>query len=187
MRRETLIQAGWQAPLWLTFMIAVSLTFSVGFACATPLAALGAAAALTLDRKTAVLFTGVVWLANQACGYALLHYPVTANSLEWGAALGLAAIAATLGARFAAERLAGHSRLLAIGAAFLAAFVTYEALQYLAALLALGGTEDYTLAIVAREVELNAIAMAALLALNHAGTVVRGRPAAGSLQAGIRR
>ena len=51
------------------------------FACAAPLAALGAIAALTLDRKNAILFTGVVWLANQSCGYSLLHYPVTANSL----------------------------------------------------------------------------------------------------------
>ena len=87
MKRDTIIQAGWPAPLWLTFMLAASLTFSVGFACAAPLAALAALAALTLDRKHAILFTGVVWLANQACGYSLLHYPVTANSLAWGAAL----------------------------------------------------------------------------------------------------
>ncbi len=177
MRRDVLIKAGWQAPLWLTFMIAVSLTFSVGFACATPLAALGGVAALTLDRKNAILFTGVVWLANQSCGYSLLHYPVTANSLSWGAALGFAAIGATLVARLAADRLAGHSRLLPIGGAFLAAFGTYEGLQYIAAVTALGGSEDYTLMIVAREVELNAIAMAGLLALNYAGFLVRGRAA----------
>jgi len=186
MRRDTLIQAGWQAPLWLTFMVAVSLTFTLGFACAAPLAALAAIAALTLDRKNAILFTGVVWLANQSCGYSLLHYPVTANSLAWGAALGFAAIAATLVARFAAGRLAGHSRVLAIGGAFLAAFVTYEGLQYIAAVAALGGTEDYTLPVVAREVELNAIAMAGLIAINYAGTLVRGRSAPRSLQAGLR-
>ena len=181
MRRDTIIQAGWQAPLWLTFMIAVSLAFSVGFACAAPLAALGAIAALTLDRKNGILFTGVVWLANQSCGYSLLHYPVTANSLAWGAALGVAAIAATLVARLVAGRLAGHSRVLAIGGAFLAAFVTYDVLQYIAAVTALGGAEDYTLPIVAREIELNAIAMAGLLALNYAGSLVRGRQTASSV------
>ena len=121
------------------------------------------------------MFTGLVWLTNQSCGYSLLHYPVTANSLAWGAALGFAALAATLVARLAAGRLAGHSRLLAIGSAFLAAFVTYEGLQYAVALSALGGAEDYTLPIVAREVELNAIAMAGLLVLNYAGSLVRGR------------
>ena len=117
-------------------------------------------------------------LANQSCGYSLLHYPVTANSLAWGAALGLAAIAATLAARFAAGQLAGHSRLLAIGGAFLAAFVTYEGLQYIGAVAALGGAEDYTLPVVARELELSAIAMAGLLALNYAGSLVRSRQAA---------
>ncbi len=186
MRRDTFIKAGWQLPLWLTFMIAVSLTFSFGFACAAPLAALAAIAALTLDRKNAILFTGVVWLANQSCGYSLLHYPVTANSLAWGAALGFAAIAATLVARLAAGRFAGHSRVLAIGGAFLAAFVTYEGLQYITAFAALGGSEDYTLPIVARELELNAIAMAGLIALAYAGSLIRGRSAAGSLQAGLR-
>ena len=181
MRRDTIIQAGWQAPLWLAFMIAVSLTFSIGFACAAPLAALAALAALTLDRKNAILFTGLVWLANQSCGYSLLHYPVTANSLAWGAVLGFAAIAATLAARLAAGRVAGHSRIAAIGSAFLAAFVTYQVLQYIAAVTALGGAEDYTLPIVAREIELNAIAMAGLLALNYAGSLVRGRHALSSV------
>ena len=155
--------------------IAYISAFSVGFACAAPLAA------LTLDRKNAILFTGLVWLANPSCGYSLLHYPVTANSLAWGAALGFAAVAATLSARLAAGRLAGHSRLLAIGSAFLAAFVTYEALQYAVAVAALGGAEDYTLPIVTREVELNAIAMAGLLALNYAGSLVRGRQTASSV------
>ncbi len=183
MRRETLMQAGWPLALWLTFLTAVSLAFSVGFACAAPLAALGAVAALTLNRKNALLFTGVIWLANQSCGYSLLQYPVTANSLAWGGALGLAALAATLAARFAADRLGGQSRLLAIGAAFLAAFVTYEALQYITAVAALGGAEDYTLPVVAREVALNAIAMGGLLALNYAGSLVRGRSAARALQA----
>ena len=60
-----------------------------------------------------------------------------------GAALGFAAIAAML-AR-GSLRVAGHSRLLAIGGAFLAAFVTYEGLRYIVALSALGGADfaDY--------------------------------------------
>ncbi len=186
MRRDTLMKAGWRAPLWLTFMVVTSLAFSLGFACAAPLVALGAIAALTLDRKNAVLFTGVVWLANQSCGFSVLHYPVTGNSLAWGAALGLAAIAGTLSARFAADRVQGTSRVLAIGAAFSAAFATYYAVQYTVAVAGLGGAGDYTLPLMVRDLEINAIAMAGLLALNYAGVLIRRPSAAGSLQAGIR-
>jgi hypothetical protein len=34
-----------------------------------------------------------VWLANQAIGFGLLHYPWTASSFGWGVTIGVAALA----------------------------------------------------------------------------------------------
>jgi len=155
----------------MAFLVAASISFSLVFACATPLAAFGALAALTLDRRDAVLFTGAVWLANQAVGYSVLCYPVTDNSLAWGAILGLAAIFAALAARWSALRFASILPLAMPAAAFVAAFAMYETTLFAAALL-LGGTEAFTVAIIARILETNAIAMVGLLLLNRIGALV---------------
>ena len=53
-----------------------------------------------------------------------------------------------------------------VNLAFVAAFVVYEAALYVTALAVLGGTEEFTLAIVGRVLEVNAIAMAAMLLVN---------------------
>jgi hypothetical protein len=58
-------------------------------------------AALTLDRKNAVLFTCMMWLANEACGFSILLSRDREQPCL-GAVLGLAAVAATLSARLAA-------------------------------------------------------------------------------------
>src|SRR5712691_11934544 len=100
---------GWGHQLWLALLVAASAAFSFVFACATPFAAFGAAAALTLSRRDALRLTVAVWLANQVLGYAVLQYPWTANSFAWGAVLGAAAVLTTVGARGVARRLAGRS------------------------------------------------------------------------------
>ncbi|HEX2115207.1 MAG TPA: hypothetical protein VHM01_12445, partial [Alphaproteobacteria bacterium] len=81
------------AGAWSTFLVVASTAGSVFFACATPFAALAAIAALTLPSRLALVTTMGVWLGNQAIGFLLLGYPVTANSLLWGLALGGAALA----------------------------------------------------------------------------------------------
>src|SRR5712692_7098304 len=81
---------GWGHEVWLAMLVAASAAFSFVFACATPFAAFGAAAALTLSRRDALRLTVAVWLANQVLGYAVLKYPWTANSFAWGAVLAVA-------------------------------------------------------------------------------------------------
>jgi hypothetical protein len=75
-------------PLWIAVLVVASVVFSLGFACAVPIAAFAAIAALTLSRRDAFSLVGAVWLANQIAGFAVHHYPVTASTLAWGAGLG---------------------------------------------------------------------------------------------------
>ena len=77
------------------------------FACPTPFAAFGVLAAMTLPRADALRITVALWLANQIIGYAVLGYPRTANSVMWGLAIAVAAVASTMIAQvIVARRLA---------------------------------------------------------------------------------
>src|SRR5712671_7228737 len=86
----------WRHWLWLAVLVGTSVAFTLGLACAVPLAAFAAAAALTLSRQDALVLIVAVWLANQLVGFTVLDYPWTASTVAWGAALGAAAILATL-------------------------------------------------------------------------------------------
>ena len=89
---------------WSVFLIVASTTGSLILACATPFAAMAAVAAATLSPRLALITVLGVWLGNQAVGFLLLDYPLTASSLTWGPALGGAALLATA----AAIRVAGQ-------------------------------------------------------------------------------
>jgi hypothetical protein len=157
--------------LWFALIVTVSVAFTLGFACAVPLAAFGAVAALTLSRRDALLLIGAVWFANQIVGFAVLGYPCTTNSLAWGAVLGVTAVLATTAAQWVAMRLEGTSQVVASCGTFLAAFAVYEVVLFVAAVAALRGTEDFTLAIVSQIFAINAIALVGLLVLNRLGTI----------------
>src|SRR5215510_1160511 len=86
--------APWRRFLWLAVLVAASVAFTLGLACAVPLAAFAAAAAFTLPRWDALVLIVAVWLANQLVGFAVLDYPWTASTFAWGAALGAVAILA---------------------------------------------------------------------------------------------
>jgi hypothetical protein len=100
-----------------------SLLFTLGFACAIPLAAFAAISAISFERRSALLATGAVWLANQAVGFGFMHYPLDGETLAWGGALGVIALLSCEAAGLATRRIPG---VLGAGAAFLAAFVAYE-------------------------------------------------------------
>src|SRR5271166_4432172 len=152
----------WRHHLWLPLLVCASVAFSLGFACAAPFAAFSTAAALTLNRRDAMLLTGAVWLANQFVGFIVLRYPWTITSFTWGVAIGSAAILATLAARWttrALDKAVWTGRYLA---AFAAAF----------ALVVLGGTEDFTPPIVGWIFAVNAGALIGLFVLNWLAMVV---------------
>jgi hypothetical protein len=160
--------AGWRHHLWLALLVAASLAFTFGFACAVPFAAFGAIAALSLPRRDALLLTLALWLVNQIVGFAVLHYPWDGTTLAWGLILGVVAVlsTATAGASFR-----GWGIVATAATSFAAAFVVYEGGLYLISATVMGGTEDFAAAIVIRILEINA---AAFLALLTGGALIAG-------------
>jgi hypothetical protein len=170
------IAIGWRRPIWIALLVAASVVFTLGFACATPLAAFAAVAALTMTRRDALLLIGLVWLANQCVGFGVLHYPWTADCLAWGVGLGIVAVLSVLGAEFGAKRFIALNRIiLASTVAFLSAFGVYEGLLFIASMIFQSGVEDYAPAIVGRIFAINAVAFIGLLAANRLNLVATGR------------
>lgn len=163
---ETMRAPGWQHALWPALLAAASIAFSLGFACATPFAAVGAVAALTLNRRDALLLAAAAWLANQLVGFTILGYPWTVNAFEWGIALGVASVLAALVAQSTARSFEGRGAIVVPAAAFAAAFITYEAALFIAAAGLLGGVEEFTSPIVTRVLEVNAAAFGVFLVLS---------------------
>ncbi|HJT07275.1 MAG TPA: hypothetical protein VJ747_10130 [Stellaceae bacterium] len=175
-RQELSPSDRWRRPLWLALLVASSVIFTLGFACAVPLAAFAGAAALTLPRRQALLLIVAVWLANQVVGFAMLSYPWDAETLAWGGALGGVAVLSTLAAQ-AATRRSARAGTAAAAAAFAAAFVVYEGALF-AISLGLGATADFTPDIVAWILAMNAGAMLGLVLLHRLGELVGLAPAA---------
>lgn len=157
--------------LWLALLTAASLIFSYGLACAAPLAAFAAIAALTLPRRDGVVLILAVWLANQVAGFALLDYPTTANSFAWGVVLGIAPLLGMFAARFAASRMAGQAPVMVWIGAFLAAFAVYQLALFVPAVVALGGLASFAPAIVLEVFLLNAMAFAGLCGIHRLGMI----------------
>jgi hypothetical protein len=155
-------------PLWVAVLVVASVVFSLGFACAVPLAAFAAIAALTLSRRDAFALVGAVWLANQIAGFAMHHYPVTASTLAWGAGLGAVALLSMLAAQWVKDHLAQRHMVAAI-AAFLAAFTAYEGSLFAISLALASGVSDYAPLIVGRIFAINTAAFAALFLVHRLG------------------
>jgi hypothetical protein len=172
MQSPSLTLSSGRRHLWLGLMIAASVATSLGFACAVPLAAFAAASALTLSRRDALLLVGAVWLANQVVGFAVLGYPWTANCIAWGVALGAVALLSTAAALGVVGRLDGAAwSATRPVVAFLVSFLVYEGTLFAVALV-LGGTEDFTPAIIGRIFAINAIGMAALFVASRLGAAI---------------
>lgn len=148
----------------LAVLAGISVLASLALACAMPFVALAALAALTGSRREAVLVTAGAWLANQFVGYGLLAYPQTWDSFGWGAALGIAAIAATLAAGAVAAKFVSQPRWLAWLAAFAAAFVVFEGLLLAATGALPSGGEAFSPATVAYVLQINLLAFLGLAA-----------------------
>lgn len=158
--------------LWVSLIVLGSIGFSFIFACATPFAALASMAALGMPRRDVFAVVGLAWLANQGIGYGLLGYPQTWDSFAWGAVIGIAAGLGAWAAISVAERLSQHNRLLVIGLSFLAAFVGYQLTLRVAGFV-VGGSGDFSLAIVTYVLKVNLGGLAAVL-LAHRLAVATG-------------
>lgn len=157
--------------VWIAGLSAASVALTLGFACAAPLAAIAAFAALRLERSQAIGLVGSVWFANQLAGFALLSYPLDQACVGWGVALGMSALLALEAAR----RVRAHGMI----ASFVAAFAAYEA--FLFALTVATGSDlaPYAPAAASRVLLIEAISFAALAAVGRLVDQRAARPARG--------
>jgi hypothetical protein len=152
-----------QRMLWGSVLTVATVLGTLGFACATPFAALAALAALYLPRRDAFVLIGVNWVANQVIGFALLNYPWTWDCLRGGIGLAVASLGCTGAAMLALASLRKAAFPLVVLGVFAAAFVTYEGLCFVASL---GHQEgDFTLPTVLYVLYLNGLAFVGLFVL----------------------
>jgi hypothetical protein len=171
-RESPSLPSGWRPALWLALLVIATVAFTLGLACAMPFAAIGAAAAMTLARRDALILTAAAWLANQIVGFAFLSYPMTADSITWGIVLGVVAVLTTLAALELTRRVARQGSVIAALVSFAGAFVVYEGGLFLVSATWLGGTEDFAPAIVAYILAINAGAFLGLMILHGAGVAI---------------
>jgi hypothetical protein len=165
-------ESAWHRPLWGAVLIAVSMALTTAFACITPLVAIAVMAALAAPRRTAIGLAIAAWVANQAVGFGVLHYPWTGNSIAWGIVLGGATVAAALTAQWVLGRLSAVGSAMQVLAAFLPAFAVYELGLYAVALAWLGGTQDFAPAIVTQVLIVNTVALLGLYGFDQIVSVI---------------
>jgi hypothetical protein len=131
------------APLFcLALLVGACGLASFAFACATPFAAFAVVAAAMLQLRPALLIVGAAWLVNQAIGFGVHGYPADAHTVTWGIVIGMAALFATATSAVVLRALPRVGNIVALVAAWLAAFAAYE-IVLLAATAFLGGTGDF--------------------------------------------
>lgn len=148
---------------WWIILGLVTMVTTLGFACATPFAALAALAAVNLSRRDAVLLMGASWLINQAVGFTMLHYPFNWDCYRGGLELGIAAFACVAAALLVCRWLHPSRSFLALTATFAAAFAAYEGLLYVVS--GPSYAADFSWPIVRYILVLNALAFAVLLVM----------------------
>ena len=99
---------------------------SFALACATPFAAFAVMASSMLPLRPALLVVTGAWLVNQAIGFGALHYPIDANTMLWGLAIGAAALAATAASSAILSRLPQGRTPLVLALALVCAYGAYE-------------------------------------------------------------
>ncbi len=138
------------APLFCFGLLTISCALaSFAFACATPFAAFAVIAAAALPLQSALLVTIAAWLVNQAIGFGFLHYPIDGSTIMWGFVIGAAALAATAASAAVLRLTERASIVVTLTAALLGAYAAYEVVLFSATPF-LGGTADFTVAIVGR-------------------------------------
>lgn len=164
--------------LWIMVLTAASMFSTWALACMTPVAALAALAATHMRQRDGIVLMAVTWAVSQGVGFGILHYPHDAKTIEWGVALGLAAVAAVCGgyAALGASRATSLPARLAL--AFVAAFVAFK-LVLLAGDVVIGGSFASTVApkLLLKQIPREAGITVALLVL-YRGLVAIGLPAA---------
>jgi hypothetical protein len=159
------MNARWINTLWIALLGALSAGLTVGFTCVAPFAALGAAAAMTLPGRQALVCAIGVWLANQTAGFVVMSYPWTLNTIGWGAAIGVATVAGMLAAQRLPQRSDGLRSTARVAAGFAVAFAVNQAILYAAAASVLGGVAAFAPGIIVQVLGVNVVAFIGLWGL----------------------
>lgn len=143
------------APFSFALLTVSCALASFALACATPFAAFAVIAAAMLPSRPALLVVSGAWLVNQAIGFGALHYPIDANTMLWGLAIGAAALAATAASSAVLRALPQSRTPLVLALALVCAYVAYEIVLFAVTPL-LGDAGSFTAAIITRLGLLNA-------------------------------
>lgn len=161
--------------LWIALLTAASTMTTLIFACATPFPSLAAIAAVYLSRRDGFLLIIASWIISQAIGFGVKGYPHDMPTYLTAGAIGIAAIASFVAARMTAGSQP-RSALLALPAAFIAAFVVFKATIFLCSPVIGHADVALSMSIMLRQLVRYAAILAILTALYHALTAV-GLPA----------
>lgn len=164
------------ALLWIVLLTAASTGTTLVLACATPFAALAALAAVNMRRQDSALLVVVAWLASQVVGFGIHHYPHDPRTLAWAFGIGAAALGSAFAARAAQGRYTGRLQGVRLAAAFVAAFLAYNAVLALCALILGGISTTLDPVNLTRQFLRNGAILVGLLGLFH-GLVAWGFPA----------
>lgn len=156
--------------LWIALVIALATLGSFAYACAAPLAAVAALAALTLGRTEGLVLVIAAWLVNQGVGYLLLSYPHTFTSYAWGVAIGVGAVIGYFAARAVMRR--DISALIGLPFVFFAAFVFYQAGMFASAMTFTQAESAFSTAIVSEVFVINAVAFAGFVLVHRAAVAL---------------
>jgi hypothetical protein len=155
---------------WGGILTVLTVASTLAVACGTPFAALATLAALFLPRRDAFVLIAVNWLANQAIGFGLLHYPLNWDCYRGGINLGIAALLSTMAALLAQGALRNVAMSAKAIGSFAAAFITYEGILFLTS--PAGSRADFAAPVVLYIFYVNAVALVALLLLQTAAAAM---------------
>jgi len=148
-----------QRATWGAVLTVVSVLGTLALACAMPFAALAVMAAIFLPRREALVLIGINWLANQAVGFGLLHYPLNWSCFAGGIELGIAAMSSVAVASIVYRALQKFGPALAVIGTFAAAYGVYEGIC------CLGAMDEFSAPIALYILYLNGVVLAGLLAV----------------------
>jgi hypothetical protein len=149
--------------VWGGILTVLTVASTLGVACGTPFAALATLAALFLPRRDAFVLITVNWLANQAIGFGLLHYPLNWDCYRGGIDLGIAALLSTMAAILAQGAVRNVATTVRAIGSFAVAFLAYEGSLFL--LSPAGSSADFAASVVLYIFYVNAVALVGLLLL----------------------
>lgn len=117
----------------LPFLLLVLGTASNTLYAHAPLAAFAALSGASLSRRRAIAIALAIWFVNQAIGFGLQDYPLSATAFTWGALMGMGTLLvvafASIRPGFSQSSWTGHFVWVAI--ACISGFVLYQGLMML--------------------------------------------------------